>query len=271
MSGRRAIFITGAGSGIGRAMAEYFAARGWFAGLADIDEAGLKATAALLPEGSFSVHLLDVRDRAGWDDALADFAAAAGGAIHVLANNAGVGHGGAITELSEEQIDQLIAVNIRGVINGARAAHPWLKASAPGSCLLNTSSASAIYGMGGMSVYSASKFAVRAITEALDTEWQDDGIRVCSLMPGFIDTPLLSQVASQRSNLSKRETVIASGMEILAAEDVARAAWDAVHGRRLHGLVGSTARKMALVARWMPAYLRYRSRKLMKARLGIAD
>lgn len=268
MTQRKAIFITGGGSGIGRAIAQLFVQRGWFAGIADVDEAGIAGTAALLPAGTYSTHRLDVRDPAQWEIALADFAVAAGGNIHVLANNAGVGHGGAITELSQTQINQLIDVNVHGVINGARAAHKWLKTSGPGSCLLNMASASALYGVGGMSIYSASKFAVRSISEALDTEWEDDGINVRCLMPSFIDTPLLSQPANQHSNVSKRETVKEEGMELLSPDDVAQAAWDAIHGRRLHTMVGKTARQMALVARWAPAYLRYRSRKLMRTRLG---
>ena len=66
---RKTIFITGGGSGIGRAVAQKFAGQGWFVGLADIDEAGMRGTAALLPAGGSSVHKLDVRDRAAWDTA----------------------------------------------------------------------------------------------------------------------------------------------------------------------------------------------------------
>src|ERR1700712_723986 len=90
---RKAIFITGGGSGIGRAVARHFAAQGWFVGLADIDAAGLRETAALLPGGQSSSHRLDVRDRAAWDEVLAEFAALAG-RIDVVFHNAGVAHGG---------------------------------------------------------------------------------------------------------------------------------------------------------------------------------
>lgn len=268
MAGIKSIFITGGGSGIGRAMAQHFAARGWFVGIADVNGAGMAGTAELLPEGSYSSHLLDVRDSVQWHSALADFAQAAGGGIDVVANNAGVGHAGGITELSPAQVDQLIDVNFRGVVLGARAAHPWLKASAPGSCLLNMASASAIYGVAGMSVYSATKFAVRSITEALDVEWHDEGIKVRSVMPSFIDTPMLEEPANQRSNRTKREAVMQSGLELSTAEAVAEAAWDAVHGNKIHTLVGKTAKTIAFFARWVPSFVRSRSRKVAKIRLS---
>jgi NAD(P)-dependent dehydrogenase (short-subunit alcohol dehydrogenase family) len=258
----KAIFITGGGSGIGRVVAQYFAAKGWFVGLADIDAAGLAETTSLLPDGPSSTHRLDVRDRAAWDAALADFAAVAG-RIDVVFNNAGVAHGGPLAGNSQNEIDQLIDVNFRGVAYGAQAAYPHLKASAPGSCLLNTASAAGIYGTGGLAVYSATKFAVRGLTEALDGEWAADGIKVRSLMPGFIDTPLLHGPASAASNVSKRDAVIAAGLEFTPVEQVAAAAWAAVHGEAVHTPVGKTARQMKLAARWAPGFLRKRARELL--------
>lgn len=257
-----AIFITGGGSGIGRAVAQKFAAEGWFVGLADINGAGLIETAALLPEGRSSSHRLDVRDRAAWDAALAEFAAVAG-RIDVVFNNAGVAHGGPLAGNSQGEIDQLIDVNFRGVAYGAQAAYSWLKASAPGSCLLNTASAAGIYGTGGLAIYSATKFAVRGLTEALDGEWAADGIKVRSLMPGFIDTPLLHGPASAASNVSKRDAVVAAGLEFTPIEQVAAAAWAAVHGKAVHTPVGKTARQMRLAARWAPGFLRKRARELL--------
>ena len=270
MTQTKSIFITGGGSGIGRATAQLFGARGWFVGLGDINEAGMAETAALLPAGASFTRRLDVRSREDWDSALEAFAQAADGRIDAVFSNAGIAHGGALIDLSESEIDQLIAVNFRGVINGARAAYPWLQKTAPGSCLLNTCSASALYGTGGLATYSATKFAVRAITEALDTEWQDDGIRVASIMPSFIDTPLLAGPANAGSNLQKRDTVVAAGLEFTPVESVAEAAWQAVHGGSTHRLVGKTAKQMGLAARWAPGYLKRRARKLMQARLGKA-
>jgi len=253
---RKAIFITGGGSGIGRAVAQKFASQGWFVGLADISESGMRETAALLPAGSSSQHKLDVRDRAGWDTALADFAKAAGGRIDVMFNNAGIPLGGALTENKPEEIERCLDINLKGVLFGAQAVHPYLKASAPGSCLLNTASAAGIYGTPGASVYSATKFGVRAITESLDGEWAEDGIKVASLMPGFIDTPLLDHTANQGTNEHIRGRVQEAGLEITPVTEVAEAAWAAVYGDKLHNRVGKTAHRLAFASRWIPGRLR---------------
>jgi NAD(P)-dependent dehydrogenase (short-subunit alcohol dehydrogenase family) len=88
------LFVTGGASGIGRAIAQRFAQAGWFVALADVDVPGMAQTGALLPVGRWSAHGLDVRDAAAWDSALAAAAQAGGGAIQVVANNAGVPLGG---------------------------------------------------------------------------------------------------------------------------------------------------------------------------------
>ena len=254
--GHKTIFITGGASGIGRAVAERFGRAGWFVGIADINEEGMAGTAALIPAGFSSQHKLDVRDRAAWDTALADCAAASGGTIHVVFNNAGIPLGGRLIDCTPEEVERTLDINLKGVIFGAQAAWPWLKASAPGSCLLNTASAAGIYGVPGASIYSATKFGVRSITESLDAEWKDDGITVRDLMPGFIETPLLDHAPNRASNEDIRGQVISAGLEITPASAVGEAAWAAVHGEKVHTLVGKTAKKLAFAARWMPGALR---------------
>jgi NAD(P)-dependent dehydrogenase (short-subunit alcohol dehydrogenase family) len=260
MSQRKAIFITGGASGIGRAVARKFGKEGWFVGLADIDEAGMKETEALLPPGWTYRHKLDVRDREAWDEALAAFSTAAGGRIDVVFNNAGIPLGGALAENTPAEIERCLDINLKGVLFGAQAAYPHLRKTAPGSCLLNTASAAGIYGTPGASVYSATKFGVRAITESLDGEWAEDGIKVCDLMPGFIDTPLIDKTPNQASNEGIRERVIEAGLEITPVSEVAEAAWAAVHGDTLHNRVGKTAHRIAFAARWMPGRVRRQMR-----------
>ncbi|MBY0520212.1 MAG: SDR family oxidoreductase [Sphingomonas sp.] len=256
----KAIFITGGGSGIGRAVAQLFAGKGWRVGLADVNAGGLAESAALLPAGMAWTHVMDVRDRDAWAHCLAEFTEASGGRIDVLFNNAGIAAGGTLSDNSFDEIDRVVGINLMGVVNGAKIGHAYLKAT-PGSCLLNTASAAGIYGGPGIGIYAVTKFGVRALTESLDAEWAADGIKVRSLMPSFIDTPLL-QAGITGSNRSVKQAVLDGGMEITPVGDVAQAAWDAVHGDKLHTLVGKTAKRLAFAARWMPGGLR----KQMKGR-----
>lgn len=259
MTERKAIFITGGGSGIGRAIATYFAGRGWFVGLGDIDTGGMAGTQALIDGGSFS-HRFDVRERAAWDEALAAFSKAAGGRIDVVANNAGIPLGGSLETNTIEEIERCLDINLKGVLFGAQAALPYLKQTAPGSCLLNTASAAGLYGTSGASVYSATKFGVRAVTEALDAEWAEYGIEVRDLMPGFIDTPLLDHAPNQATNEAIRTRVTEAKLDITPPLAVAQAAWDAVHGQKLHVTIGPTARRLAFASRWMPGRMRKMAR-----------
>ncbi len=260
MTTRKAIFVTGGASGIGRAIALYFAERDWFVGVGDVDEAGMRETLGLMKHGFSFQHTFDVRDREAWDRALDGFATAAGSRIDVLANNAGIPLGGALEENSVAEIERCLDINLKGVLFGAQAVYPWLKKTAPGSCLLNTASAAGIYGTPGASVYSATKFGVRAITESLDGEWAEDGIKVRSIMPSFIDTPLLDHNPNAKSNEDIRTRVTDAGLEITPVEEVAKAAWDAVHGDKLHTTVGKTAKQLAFGARWMPGKVRKQTR-----------
>ena len=261
---RKAIFITGGGSGIGRAVAQRFAREGWLVGLTDVNEAGMAETAALLPDGASWTHKLDVRNRAAWDEALAAFAEASGGRLDVLFNNAGVAHGGPLADNLQDEIDGLIDINFRGVAYGAQAAYPYLKKT-PGSCLLNTASAAAIYGTAGFAIYSATKFAVRGLTEALDIEWHGDGIRVRDLQPGFIDTPLLHGPAGRDSNVSKRDQVAEAGFAFIPMDEVTEAAWNAVKAGKVHHPVGKLARELAFAARWTPGRIRKQGRSVFGA------
>ncbi len=260
MGERRAIFITGGGSGIGRAIATYFGERGWFVGIADINEQGMQDTLGLIPGGFKYAHKLDVRDRAGWDEALEAFSTAAGGRIDVVVNNAGIGGGGPIANVPVEEIDRCLDINLRGVLYGAQAAYPYLKKTAPGSCLLNTASAAGILGSSGMSVYCATKFGVRGVTECLDVEWAPDGIKVASLCPSFIDTPLIDGTGTGGSNILIRDRVREAGLEITPVVVAAETAWNAVHGDGLHYLVGKTAKRLNFAKRFMPE----RARKMAK-------
>jgi len=257
---RKAIFITGGGSGIGRATAQFFAGRGWFVGLADINKAGLAETAALLPAGQSASYVMDVRDRRQWETTLAEFWDASGGRLDILFNNAGIARGGLFEATSPEDNDLLVDINFKGVMHGAESGLDYLKRT-PGSCLVNTCSAAGLYGSPGLVTYSATKFAVRGLTEGLNLEWAEHSIKVRSIMPSFIDTPLLD-ITAAGSNRTAREGVKEAGLEFTPVETVAQAVWDAAHGKKVHTVVGKTAKNIAFAARWAPWLIIRRSLRL---------
>ncbi|MEE4317100.1 MAG: SDR family oxidoreductase [Erythrobacter sp.] len=264
MSERRSIFITGGASGIGRAVARHFGERGWFVGIADVNVEGMEDTLGLIEGGFKYMHRLDVRDRAAWDEALAAFHTAAGSRIDVVVNNAGIGTGGSLSELDPEEIDRCLDINLKGVLYGAQAAYPYLQKTAPGSALINIASAAGIAGSAGMSVYCATKFGVRAVSESLDAEWAPDNIKVASICPSFIETPLLDGTGNRKSNEQIRDRVRAAGLEITPVEEVAKAVWKAVHGDKLDYFVGKTSKRMAFAKRWMPGKVRKQLRSSLR-------
>jgi len=255
LSDRKSIFITGGGSGIGREVAIYFAKRGWFVGIADISDAGMQETLGMIEGGFKYAHKLDVRDRAAWDEALNAFSTAAGGRIDVVFNNAGIGHGGPVIEQPTNQVEALLDVNLKGVIYGAQAAHPHLKKTAPGSALINTASLAGIIGAPNLSVYCATKWAVRGLTNSLDAEWAEDGIKVASLCPGFIDTPIIEQTA-EGTNQSVKEQLVDAGVEVNPVSIVPEVVWNAVHGDKLDYTVGKMAKRLLFLSRWIPGRVR---------------
>ncbi|MEH6827365.1 SDR family oxidoreductase [Parasphingorhabdus sp.] len=259
-SGQKTIFITGGASGLGREVGRYFAEKGWFVGIADINDKGMAETAALLPEGQSSIHRLDVTDRAQWKQAVAEFGAITGGRMNVLFNNAGIGEGGPIQEMTDEAIDLMIAINLTGVISGTRACFEMLK-STPDSCILYTASAAGIYGVADLSVYSATKFAVRGLAESHDLELGKYGIKSRSLMPGFVDTNIISDVA-EGTNQTGKERLEEAGVLVSPVTIIGPAAWEAVHGDKVHTPVNKMAKQLAFAARWMPGRLRKQQTQL---------
>ncbi|WP_109354625.1 SDR family oxidoreductase [Sphingorhabdus sp. EL138] len=259
-SGQKSIFITGGASGLGREVARYFAGKGWYIGIADINDAGMTETASLLPEGQSSIHRLDVTDRANWKSAVADFGEITAGTMNVLFNNAGIGEGGPIQEMTDEDIDLMVAINFTGCISGTRACFEMLK-NTPDSCVLYTASAAGIYGVADLSVYSATKFAVRGLAESHDLEFNKYGIKSRSLMPGFVDTNIISDVV-EGTNQTGKERLEESGVLVSPVSIIGPAAWEAVHGKKVHTPVNKMAKQLAFAARWMPGRLRKQSVEL---------
>lgn len=226
---RKSIFITGAASGMGRETARLFAGKGWFVGAYDVNEGGLKDLQAELGAENCLIRRLDVTNRADYRAALDAFGPAAGGRLDLLFNNAGIGKGGPFDQQPFEDILAVVQVNLVGVLIGIYEAIPLLKAT-PGSLCFTTSSSSATFGMPGIAVYSATKHAVKGLTEALSVEFKAYGVRVADVLPGLIDTPILPREALE--NAPKE------GMfRAMPASAVAEVVWEAYHSEKLHWYV----------------------------------
>ena len=190
LKGRTAV-VTGAASGIGHALAHAFAAEGMNVVLSDIEPGALDAAAAeVATTGVETLSVLcDVRD-GDQVDALAAAATERFGNVHVLCNNAGVGAGGLITEVSTSDWEWVLGVNLWGVIHGIRAFLPSMNAHGEAGHIVNTASMAGLVAGPFMGPYNASKFAVVAISETLHKEQQmlDQAIGVSVLCPGFVST-----------------------------------------------------------------------------------
>ncbi len=228
---RKSIFITGAASGMGLETARLFAAGGWFVGAYDVNAEGLAALKVELGESNCIARRLDVTDRADYAAALDEFAAATAGHLDLLFNNAGIGTAGFFDEQDFDQILAVVNVNFIGVLNGIHLAAPLLKAT-PNSLCFTTSSSSATYGMPGIAVYSATKHAVKGLTEALSIEFGRFGVRVADTLPGLIDTPILPDDV-------KRNAAAEGMFRLIPPIDVAKAVWASYHDdpERLHWFV----------------------------------
>ena len=241
MSEPRSIFITGAGAGIGAETARLFASRGWRVGASDVDAVALEALAREIGTAALSTHLADVRDFAAMQAALRDFTAPSGGRLDVVFANAGVLFMGPDQTITRGQKDLLVDVNIRGVMHTIDAAFPYL-ARTPGARVVAMSSTSAEYGSPQHAVYSATKFFVRGLTEALDIEYREHGIRVAAIYVAYVQTGMVLDASV------KPATIARLGVRV-PPQRVAETVWRAVHGRRVHWRVGLDARLINLAVR----------------------
>jgi 3alpha(or 20beta)-hydroxysteroid dehydrogenase len=183
----RVVLVTGAARGQGEAEARQFQAEGATVVLADVrDELG-EAVAAELGERAHYRHL-DVADEAGWTS-LVGWIGKAFGRLDVLVNNAGIFRVALIEEMTLEQYQRVVAVNQVGCWLGMKAVLPLMRDG--GGSIVNISSLAGQVGYAGMSAYGASKFAVRGMTKVAAIEFGRHGIRVNSVHPGMIDTPMI--------------------------------------------------------------------------------
>ena len=259
-NGRKSVFVTGAASGIGAETARHFAKKGWFVGLYDINEAGLADRANEIGADNCVSARLDVRKREDWAGAVSGFAEATGGQMTLLFNNAGIGHHGWFEDIAPEESDAIIDINVKGVINGVYAALPLLKQTT-GARIVNVASTAGFVAAPQLAVYAASKFAVRGFTEALDVELSPIGIKVTSLAPWFVDTPILDMGQTANANHKMSDGLQESGTVIYPVSLAAEAAWEAAHGNKQHYGAGKLANQTRFIARYFPGLMRKRLKK----------
>lgn len=192
--------VSGGARGIGEGIVRRFVAEGARVAIADILDDEGQALAAELGEAATYLHL-DVTNRADWDAAVAAVEAKWGW-LDSLVNNAGVIVFKRIDDLTEAEIRRVLDINLMGVINGTQAAIPALERSGGGS-ITNMSSADGISGANSLSVYCASKFAVRGFTKACALELGHRKIRVNSIHPGGIYTPMANPTKVPRELYDK--------------------------------------------------------------------
>ncbi|MBU6376966.1 MAG: SDR family oxidoreductase [Gammaproteobacteria bacterium] len=258
--------ITGAGSGIGRALAIALAARGCHLALADINADGLAATAASI-EGSpvrVSTHRFDVTSR----EHVAAFPAQVlerHPAVDLLFNNAGVAILGTFLETPETDYDWLFEINFHSAVRMTRAFLPLLLAR-PDAHIVNTASIFGIIAPAGQSHYAASKFALRGFSDALRHELEGTNVGVTAVCPGGVATRIASGARLAPSlpaavvDAQKRR---ASQLLRLPPEEAARVTLEAVARRKPRVLVGTDA-KIARVLEWlMPTGYWRLARKVM--------
>lgn len=250
--------ITGAGSGIGRATAILMARQGCHLALSDVDETGLAGTVQACKALGVTVtsSRVDVADRKAVH-AWADDCAATHGRVNVIINNAGVGLGGTIEDLSYEDFEWLMDINFWGVVYGTKAFLPHLRAAGEGH-VVNISSVFGLIAVPTQAAYNAAKFAVRGFTECLREELEVEGapIGVTSVHPGGIKTNIArSARLSRGSAYGMDKSAVTSQFEQLARTTPEQAAQDivtAILKNRRRQLIGPDARVIDIMQRLLP-------------------
>jgi NAD(P)-dependent dehydrogenase (short-subunit alcohol dehydrogenase family) len=253
------VLITGAGSGLGRALAEQFASAGWKVACSDVRlEAAQKTASDLAARGVTALAIeLDVRSEEGFADVVEQVKNAWGG-IDVLVNNAGVATAGMVVDSPMEQWRFVLDINLLGCVRGSRAVIPLMKAQRAGH-IVNIASFAGIANPPALASYNVSKAAVISLSETLRSELHGDGIGISVAAPSFFKTDLLKsgrgEIADNaHSTAPQMERIVERLMDkaSVGAADVARDIFDAVQNDRFLVITHADARKQALIKRYAP-------------------
>lgn len=242
----KSIFITGAASGVGRETARIFHKQGWQLGLVDVNTQALDELKKELDSDTHWFSSLNVCDEAEVKTALHDFAQHAGGNLDILFNCAGILEVGRFDEIDLARHHLIMDINIKGLLSVTYHALPYLKAT-PNAKIINMSSASSLQGTPMFASYSASKFAVRSLTEGLNIELEKDDIEVVAIVPPFVNTPMVQN--------QKTEAPIAKRLgSHIHPSDVAKKVWSVANKRRnpVHNPITLFLKATILTTKWLP-------------------
>ncbi|MBL8910933.1 MAG: SDR family oxidoreductase [Archangium sp.] len=243
--------VTGASSGIGRALARQLDAEQYALVLCDLNEAGLRETQSMLKNGSQRVTL-DVSKRSEVEAMAADVLARHG-RIDLVINNAGVTVDARLAEVSYEDFEWLFGINFWGVVYGSKAFLPKMLEQKSGT-IVNISSIFGIIAHPGQGTYNAAKFAVRGFTEALWRELEGTGVTAVCVHPGGVKTNIARSARApfakgdEHKQLADRFEKLAATTPEKAAEIILRGA----HDKKRRVMVGLDAQLMAFAQRLMP-------------------
>ncbi len=229
MKNLKSIFITGAAGGMGRSTAKLFLEKNWFVGCYDNNKENLLELESQLGNKNIIYDVLDVTNKENFQDCINKFSIRSNEKLDILFNNAGITEGGFFDEIPYQRHMEIININIIGVINGIYSAVNLLKNTTNSLCI-TTSSSSGIMGMEMIASYSASKHAVKGLTESLSSEFKRFNSRAADILPGVIDTPMIKDEI--RKNLPK------DGIwRLISSEEIAKTVWNAYQLDKIHWYV----------------------------------
>jgi short-subunit dehydrogenase len=246
----KVVALTGAASGIGRALARHLAAKGANLALADVNEAGLRETAASLTgTGEYSTHVVDVRSREAVFGYASDVERRHGGA-DVVINNAGLTVHGSIEDVSYEDFELVIAVNMWGVVHGVKAFLPLLRKRTEGH-IVNISSINAMVPFVDNGPYNISKYAVLGLSETLVMELAGEPIHVTCVHPGGIRT----NIVRNAKGLSAKDAAMFDRIARTSPEEAAAQIAKGIEKNSEQIFVGADAKAMAAAKRIAPRWV----------------
>jgi NAD(P)-dependent dehydrogenase (short-subunit alcohol dehydrogenase family) len=248
----RTAIVTGAASGLGRALALRLAKDGWQLALADVDTERAHETLAMVEKagGSGQVELLDVADQTAWA-ALVERLRNQWPQLDLLVNNAGVCGAGDVGDFPLADWQWLLGVNLHGVIYGCHTCLPWLKQNPSGAHIINTASIAAFLAAPTMGAYNVAKAGVLALSETMYAELAPQGISVTVVCPGFFQSGLLEKGRFMQE-FGRELAADYMRKSTFTADHVADAAVKAMHRKKFYVVEGRRARWLWRVKRSIP-------------------